>query len=152
MLGENADVFFPKLERQLGETTFSEIAIKLLTHLGYDPVQCDSEDEAKDRAAELIPQGKWPCYFFETDTTGEKPFEEFHSTNEELDLARYKSIGVVKRFPTGDCAERLKAFFEFSRRAKFDCDVTKEDYVQEMRQVVPGLNHIEKGKNLDQKM
>ncbi len=152
MLGENADVFFPKIEQQLGETTFSEIAIKLLTHLGYDPVPCDSEDEAKDRAGELIPRGKWPCYFFETDTTGEKPFEEFYCTNEELDLARYKSIGVVKRFPSGDAVERLKAFFEFFRRAKLDRGVTKADYVREMRQIVPGLNHIEKGKNLDQKM
>ncbi len=152
MLGENADVFFPKLQQQLNELTFSEIAVRLLSQLGYDPVQCDSEEEAKERASELIPKKQWPCCFFDTDTTGEKSFEEFYSTNEELDLDRYKSIGVVKRSGTGDGAERLEAFIEFARKAKSDRHVTKADYVREMQNVVPGLDHVEKGKNLDQKM
>lgn len=152
MLGENADVYFPKLEEHRNEMTFSEIAVKLLSQLGYDPVLCDSEDEAKKRVSELVGQGKWPCYFFKTDTTGEKPFEEFYSTSEKLDLTTYKRIGVVKRPAGGNRAARIEAFFEFSRRAKLDRGVTKADYVREMQKIVPGLNHIETGKNLDQRM
>ncbi len=151
-LGENADVFFPHFGQGLRETTFSEIAVKLLSHLGFDPVECASENEAKARTSELIPRRKWPCYFSETNTTGEKPFEEFYSTNEELDLARYKNIGVIKRSSGGDSGRLLKDFIEFARKAKFDKRVTKADYVREFRKVVPGLDHAETDKNLDQKM
>ncbi len=152
MLGENGDVFFPKLQQRLNERTFSEIAVGLLSHLGYDAVECASESEAKGRANELIPQGKWPCYFFETDTTGEKSFEEFYSADEEVDVAKYRNIGVIKRSADGDRTARLEAFIDFSRKAKLDRHVTKSDYVREMQKIVPGLNHIEKSKNLDQKM
>ena len=58
-------------------TTFSEIAKKYLLSLGYEPYECKSEEEARDRSAELIKQDKWPCYFFKSDTTGEKDLKNF---------------------------------------------------------------------------
>ena len=53
-------------------TRFSDIAIRFLEQAGYEAVQCQTEDEARARVAELIPQKKWPVYFFGSDTTGEK--------------------------------------------------------------------------------
>jgi len=151
MLGENRDVFFPKLLSGKHEKTFSQIAVDLLESLGYEPVECDSEDEAKARAIELISQKKWPCFFFRSDTTGEKGYEEFYTSQEQLDMERFNQIGVIKRSFTPEKGT-LEAFVRFCKQAKTDPQVTKEDYVQAMLKVVPTLQHIETGRNLDQKM
>jgi FlaA1/EpsC-like NDP-sugar epimerase len=153
VLGEFADVFFPQLEEGLNEKTFSEIAVELLNQLEYEPVECATEEEAKTRARELIPLKKWPCFFFQTDTTGEKAFEEFYSKGETVDRSTYKNIGIVKRDPADvETAQAVGEFLAFAQRAKRDSNVTKEDYVREVSKVVPGLDHVERGKNLDSKM
>jgi FlaA1/EpsC-like NDP-sugar epimerase len=76
LLGNNRDIFFPKLSEHLHLITFSEIAVRYLRERGYEPYECESEEEARDRADELIANKQWPCYFFNSDTTGEKDFEE----------------------------------------------------------------------------
>jgi FlaA1/EpsC-like NDP-sugar epimerase len=152
-LGEYADVFFPKLEAGVNERTFSDIAVRLLAQLGYEAVPCASEDEAKAKATDLIPRKKWPCYFFETDTTGEKAFEEFYAQGDTLDCSSLRNIGIVKR-NKADVAtvEAVRGFIAFARAAKSDPKVTKADYVREVAKIVPGFDHVEKNKNLDQKM
>ncbi|MDN5874846.1 MAG: UDP-N-acetylglucosamine 4,6-dehydratase, partial [Sinobacteraceae bacterium] len=54
LLGDNRDIFFPKLSEALHLAKFSDIAVRYLQARGYEPVQCESEDEARARAAELI--------------------------------------------------------------------------------------------------
>ena len=75
LLGENRDIFFPKLSEQIHFTTFSDIAERYLKNLGYKPYQCSTEQEARERSDELIDSKRWPCYFFKSDTSGEKDFE-----------------------------------------------------------------------------
>lgn len=150
-LGENRDVFFPTLNGGRDEETFSQIAVDLLEFLGYEPVICETEEEAKGRVSELIPRKQWPCYFFESDTTGEKRYEEFYTHHEQVDRERFKYVGVVHRGSVYE-SESLYAFLDFCRTAKYDPFVTKEDYVEAMLKVVPTLQHIETGKNLDHKM
>ena len=82
LLGENRDIFFPKLSKKLHLITFSEIATHFLRERGYRAFECLSENDARDRAAELIDNKKWPCYFFNSDTTGEKDFEEFFTDSD----------------------------------------------------------------------
>ncbi|MGE4285561.1 MAG: polysaccharide biosynthesis protein [Phycisphaerae bacterium] len=151
ILGDNRDVFFPKLSSGEDEKTFSQIAVDLLHEMGLEPVECASEEEAKARVEELVPQGKWPCYFFKTDTSGEKGYEEFYVKDETLDMERFGNVGVIKR---GHFCERkaLEEFLSFTRAAKANPDVTKRDYVEAMIKIVPTLSHVETGKNLDQKM
>ncbi len=151
VLGENRDVFFPKLESGKDEKTFAEIAVALLGALGYEPFECESEDEAKARVPELVPRRRWPCYFFKSDTTGEKEYEEFYVEGELLDMDRFTGIGIIKRGPLLETGS-LAAFVEFCRKAKRDEKVTKEQYVQAVLKVVPTLRHVETGKNLDQRM
>jgi len=102
ILGENRDVFFPKLEKDLNLITFSEIAQRYLTNLGYEPVECSSEDEAREKVVELKAMHKYPVYFFKSDTTGEKDFEEFYTDMETLDLNRFSDLGVIKNEPKFD--------------------------------------------------
>ncbi len=151
ILGENCDVFFPKLTGGKDEKTFSQIAVDLLEALGYEPVECRSEEEAKARAQELIPQRKWPCCFSKSDTTGEKEYEEFYVEGELLDMDRFQNIGVTKRSPLMD-TEPIDAFIRFCCNAKSDPHGTKEDYVRAVLEVVPTLQHVETGKNLDRRM
>ena len=86
LLGENRDIFFPKMSEELQLTKFSDIAVRYLEDLGYTPYPCQSEEEARGKAAELIGAKKWPVFFFETNTTGEKGFEEFFTSAETLDM------------------------------------------------------------------
>ncbi|MFZ4617428.1 MAG: polysaccharide biosynthesis protein [Rectinemataceae bacterium] len=99
LLGENRDVFFPKLDQDLNLITFSEIAERYLMSLGYEPVRCATEDEARFRVAELKAKHQYPVYFFSSDTTGEKDFEEFYTAGESLDMDRFEALGVIKNDP-----------------------------------------------------
>ena len=47
----------------------------------------------------FIANKKWPCYFFKSDTTGEKDFEEFFTDNEDLDMKRLETVGVIRNQP-----------------------------------------------------
>ena len=151
LLGENRDIFFPKLSEKLNLITFSEIAHKYLENLGYDAFECDSEDEARNRSAELIQQKKWPCFFFKSDTTGEKDFEEFFTSREELDMHRFTSIGVIKNSPEFDEA-KLSMFERTISDFKQNLDWSRGDLVKLFHEMIPDFGHKETGKFLDQRM
>jgi FlaA1/EpsC-like NDP-sugar epimerase len=150
LFGENRDIFFPKLDPAANLLTFSEIAVRYLASLGYDPEPCASEDEARAKAATRSGR-KWPCYFFDSDTTGEKPFEEFFVDGQDLDLARYPNIGVIRNAAHGDRAplDRFMARIEALRaRGAW----TKPDLVALFDETLPEFAHLETGKYLDDRM
>lgn len=151
LLGENRDIFFPKLSEKLHLITFSDIAVRYLEALGYEAYECASEDEARDRAAELIAQRKWPCYFFNSDTTGEKDFEEFFTDKEVLDMERFESIGVIKNNPAYD-ATILDGFLASIAAMKGRGLWNKLELVDLFNKMIPDFNHKETGKYLDGRM
>ncbi|HQQ63010.1 MAG TPA: UDP-N-acetylglucosamine 4,6-dehydratase [Pseudomonadales bacterium] len=151
MLGENRDIFFPKLSEQLDLTRFSDIAVRYLAALGYEAYECASEDEARDRAAELIARRQWPCYFFASDTTGEKDFEEFFTDAETLDMGRFQSIGVIKNAPVYD-KERLEYFLATINRLRSQATWDKPELVDLFNYMIPDFAHKETGKYLDSRM
>jgi FlaA1/EpsC-like NDP-sugar epimerase len=149
--GENRDIFFPKLSEELHLITFAEIAVKYLQQIGYEPHVCDSEDEARELACSLPQQGKWPCLFSDSDTTGEKDFEEFFTQNEVLDLDRYPHLGVIKNAPTFD-QQSLEHFLSKIDELKSSKDWDKEDLISLFNEMIPSFDHKEVGKYLDGKM
>ena len=151
LLGDNRDIFFPKLSEHLHLTTFSSIAVRYLNALGYEVFQCVSEDEARDRAEELIAQRKWPCYFFSSDTTGEKDFEEFFTDKETLDMARFDSIGLIKSAADFDRA-RLDYFVQTLDAIKAQPTWEKAGIVDLFNTMIPDFDHKETGKYLDARM
>ena len=151
LLGENRDIFFPKLSDKLHQITFAEIARRYLRAQGYEPYECASEDEARARVAELVARRQWPCYFFASDTTGEKDFEEFYTERETLDLARFASIGVIKNEPVFDPA-KLTLFLERISALKARGLWTREELVELFHAMIPEFGHKEMGKFLDEKM
>jgi FlaA1/EpsC-like NDP-sugar epimerase len=151
LLGNNRDIFFPKLSEKLHLITFSEIAVRYLRERGYEPYECETEDEARDRAEELIANKQWPCYFFKSDTTGEKDFEEFFTDNEDLDMERFETVGVIKNQPDFDEA-KLDDFMNSIEALREKGTWTKDDIIKLYFGLLPEFAHKETGKYLDQRM
>ena len=151
LFGENRDVFFPKLSESLHLITFADIAIKYLKELGYEPYLCGSEDEARELIKTLPQQGKWPCLFSSSDTTGEKDFEEFFTQNEVLDMERFDNVGVIKNeFKIND--DLLNLFSSRIKELKSNKAWSKEDIVELFFKMIPDFGHKETGRYLDAKM
>ena len=151
LLGESRDIFFPKLSERLHLITFSEIAVRYLREHGYEAYECESEVEARDRAEELIAKKQWPCYFFKSDTTGEKDFEEFFTDSEDLDMERFESVGVIKNQPDFDEA-KLDDFMDGIEGLREKGTWAKDDIVKLYFGLLPEFAHKETGKYLDQRM
>ena len=151
IFGENRDIFFPKLSESLHLTTFADIAVKYLKNLGYEPHLCKTEDEARELANTLPQEGNWPCLFTNSDTTGEKDFEEFFTDNETLDMERFENLGVIKNEASFD-AELVKEFEQTIAALKQDQTWTKEQIVKLFFKMLPDFGHKETGKYLDGKM
>ncbi len=151
IFGENRDIFFPKLSEELDLLTFSDIAVNYLKLKGYEPYLCETEDEARELVKTLPSQGKWPCLFTSSDTTGEKDFEEFFTDAETLDMKRFENLGVIKNEADFD-EELLNNFEETLNNYKENLSYNKEDIVKEFFKMLPDFGHKEIGKYLDEKM
>ncbi|WP_137671356.1 UDP-N-acetylglucosamine 4,6-dehydratase [Agarivorans sp. Toyoura001] len=151
IFGENRDIFFPKLSEALHLISFADIAVKYLEQRGYEPHLCESEDEARELAKTLPAQGKWPCLFTSSDTTGEKDFEEFFTDKEALDMARFANLGIIKNDPLYQ-QELLSLFEDTIGQMKSDRAWTKEQIVELFFTMIPDFGHKETGKYLDSKM
>jgi FlaA1/EpsC-like NDP-sugar epimerase len=151
LLGGNRDIFFPKLSEYLHLITFEEIAVKYLEQLGYEAYVCSSEDEARCKIQELVLKKKWPCYFSNSDTTGEKDFEEFFTESEILDMDRFASIGVIKNKPKFD-EDLLDYFWASISEMKKREHWSKKEIVDLFNKMIPNFFHKETGKYLDGRM
>ena len=150
ILGNNREIFFPKLaEAQM--MTFDGIARELLRVHGYEPLECKSDAEAIDRSEELKAGSRlYPVHFSVSDTSGEKPFEEFVTETETADMDRFDSLGVITGKPIPD-VDKVRKLFEELNQA-FSTKTCKEEIVSIMKSYLPNFEHIETGKSLDSKM
>lgn len=151
LLGENKDIFFPKLSEELHLITFAEIARKFLIDLGLEPFECQSEEEAREKMNNLSNDKKWPCFFSNSDTTGEKDFEEFYMQNEILDLKKFSNLGIIKSKLMFD-GFSLDSFLTKIDSYKQNRIWSKKDLLEEFLKILPDFDHKETGKYLDSKM
>ncbi len=158
IFGENRDIFFPKLSESLHLITFAEIAVNYLKQLGYEPYICSSEEEArqffenKEKSGLSLSEGEvWPCLFTESDTTGEKDFEEFFTEKEILDMQRFQNIGIIKNELNIE-KERIVNFEKHIMAMRLRSFWTKKEIVDLFIQMIPDFGHKELGKYLDSKM
>ena len=151
LLGKSSDIFFPKLyESQM--TTFSTIAEKFLEEIGLDVQYCKSEEEAKLIAKNWSSSdSSYPVYFFETDTSGEKSFEEFYTKGDALDMNSFAALGIVKSNRLPDVNNVNKTINDFKQLFE-STDLDKSKVVSLISSKLSDFNHIETGKSLDQKM
>ena len=150
MLGKNRETFFPNLaDAQM--MTFDTIARELLKEQGFEVLECETDEEAIDKAEQLKNGSKkYPVHFSESNTSGEKPFEEFYTDTEKVDMNRLNALGIIvdKEISDRDRIERL--FSEL--KDEFKEETTKDKIVQIIKDYLPNFEHIETGKSLDSKM
>jgi FlaA1/EpsC-like NDP-sugar epimerase len=151
IFGENRDIFFPKLSKELHLISFADIAVKYLKSKGYKHHLCKAEGEARELIKTLPEQGKWPCLFTKSDTTGEKDFEEFYTDKEILDMNRFESLGVIKNIPEFN-EDMLNQFESAINQLKSSLVWTKKQIVSQFFFMIPDFDYVDKGKYLDGKM
>lgn len=154
LLGENREIFVPKKNDELRLTRFSDIARRFIEAMGYEIHLCQSEEEARKSLATDISKKKWPLYLFESDTTGEKMYEEFYTSDEHVDEKKFKDVGVICcNQPNANDQARLVKFEDAIRcMHKRDAGWRKEDIVKIIIEALPELNYADHGKYLDDKM
>jgi FlaA1/EpsC-like NDP-sugar epimerase len=152
IMGETGDIFFPKLEEEKDMIPFDQIVRDLLDALGLEIDICKSEEEAKEKALLLNEKSKsYPVYFFGSDTSGEKSFEEFYTEKEVLDMDSFINLGVIKNSKKRDIQE-IDEIFNRLHRLFDEEKVSKSELVNVLKEYLPNFEHIETGKGLDQKM
>lgn len=151
IFGENRDIYFPKLDQGLHLITFSEIAEKFLEQKGFVPLLVNSEVEARASINEIIRDGKWPCLFTESNTTGEKSFEEFFTDKEVLDIEKHHNLGVVKNTPEFN-EGKLMYFLDTISELREKRSWNKQEIVKLFHEMIPNFGHKEVGIYLDSKM
>ena len=151
MLGANREIFFPKLE-ETQMMRFDLIATALLQEYGYEVLQCESDEEAIEKAEELKKgSNKYPVHYSGSNTSGEKAYEEFFTDEELVDMKRFDSLGVIVGKDIPDINKVEVLINELDKAFDKD-DLTKEEIVSIIKAYLPNFEHIEKGKSLDSKM
>ena len=151
IFGENRDVFFPKLNKNLNLIKFSDIAVLYLRDKGLEPIICETEEQARNYFNENKTDNNWPCLFTKSDTSGEKDFEEFFTENEKLDMNRFDKLGVIKN-ELNYQDEKLIFFEKEIFKLKRLKDLDKNEIKKLFNYMIPDFVHKETGKYLDNKM
>ena len=151
MLGKSGEVFFPKLGEEK-MITFSSICDNFIKVLGFKKHELSTDEAAKKYASEMGEDTKeYPVHYSISDTTGEKPYEEFYVPGEKVNMNRFKSLGVIEE-TTHRNMQEINSFFDKLENIFHSEDFTKEEVVEALEKFLPNFKHEEKGKNLDQKM
>ena len=152
VLSQSGNIYFPKLDMSKELKTFTSIAEDLLSHLGYQPDYCNSENEAKQKSKNLDTSlKKYPVYFFASNTSGEKSFEEFYTQEEDYVLDKHQSLGVIST-KNELTLEKINSEIDKLKVQLSNKDLSKEKFISILSSYVTSFQHIEKGKNLDQSM
>ena len=147
-LGDSGNIFFPKLDFHKDQIYFKEIALDFLKENGFEPVLVKSEKEAKEFDFNKNPK-QYPIFFFKTDTSGEKTYEEFYTEEEDYEINKYDSLGFIKTPEIKISFDGVESDF---KNVFNNHNSKKSDIIRVIKKYVPDFEHIETGKHLDQKM
>lgn len=150
LLGQSGEILFPKLEES-ELTSFKDVTLRFFEEANIPLALCESEDEARALSFSRADSDPYPVYFFASDTSGEKMFEEFYTHDDDVDFDQFSSLGVIKNAPRQD-REHVRRTLNTLREKMNQPHYSKADIVSALTSIIPGFEHIETGKNLDQKM
>jgi len=151
-LARDREIAVPRMTPELHAQSLTAVAEMACRRLGYEPVRCETPAEAVRRARARAPGDPWwPCFFAPTDTSGEKDLEEFASSREECDTARFTGLVVITK-PLQSPPERLQHCLEQIAGLYRAGRWTREQILEAVRTGVPELRYVDRTANLDQKM
>lgn len=151
LLGKNREIYFPKLDLKKDQVSFTSIVENFLKVYNFEIFLCEDEIEARSKCKDLIKKNLWPCYFFKSDTTGEKIIEEFFHKDEITFMNKYNKIGIIENNNFID-SEILNNFIKeldsLLNKRKWD----KSDILNLYFSIIPDFKHEEKNKYLNERM
>lgn len=151
LISKNKEILFPKTNDFFSDVSLFEIAKKYLEIKGFKPQIFDDETLARKNIKKYLEKRLWPCFCFTSDTTGEKPFEEFYTENETVNLDSFSDIGVITSKPEIN-SDEYDTFSKLYETFKEKHEWNKMDLITLMQRFLPNFLHEEKNKYLDQKM
>ena len=132
--------------------TFSAICDNFVKAEGLKKIECANDAEARTKANAIsYDSEEYPVVYFESDTTGEKAYEEFYVPGEKVNMDRFIALGVVEQTACRSMADVDNFFVELENIFKAE-DFTKAQVIDAIKSFIPNFKHEEKGRNLDQKM
>jgi FlaA1/EpsC-like NDP-sugar epimerase len=150
MLGKSGEIFFPKLDEE-EQAFFKTITLDFFKASNREVQLCDSDEDARNLAQQLDNKKPYPVYFFNSDTSGEKLYEEFYTEIDEIEWEQFQSLGVItnaQKLPISQIEDCIKDLKNTMNMGKYD----KQSIVESLKKYLPDFQHIETGKGLDQKM
>ena len=130
---------------------FKDITLNFFKMMGVKVVHCDSDEEARQRMLACSNESSYPVYFFKSDTSGEKLYEEFYTKNDSLNLEKFKSLGVILN-PSRSSKNDIQKCISSLKNLMDDPNYSKGSIISVMKKFISDFDHMETGKNLDQKM
>ncbi|MBR5591948.1 MAG: polysaccharide biosynthesis protein [Kiritimatiellae bacterium] len=149
VMANSGDIVYPKLSPETDMIPFDSIVKDMLREMGLGCHTCTSSTEAKAAMSDLT-QG-YPCEFFESNTSGEKPFEEFYTETDSKDEDRFINLGIVNNTTTRPLDE-IEDIFTRLRKIFTTEGAEKADVVSILKNYLPDFHHIETGRSLDTRM
>lgn len=150
VLGQSGEIFFPKLaDDKL--ISFKDITLQFIHESGKKPAIMPDEATAKSYLNKHETADAYPIYFFDTNTSGEKLYEEFYTEEDEVDMNTFQGMGIIKNAKkcTPDTIQNVISGLKTLLASN---QYNKNDIVMHLSQCIPNFEHIETGKNLDEKM
>ena len=131
--------------------TFIKHIEKFLASKSFKIYKCHSEDEARNSIKKLIKIKKWPCFFFKSDTFGEKSLEQFYNQSDTIIRSKFDDIGIIKQNIRPN-KRTLNRFFKKITNLKKDKKWEKQDLIKEFQKILPDFKPDNISKSLEEKM
>ena len=151
ILGGRNEILFPYNERELKLRTFLDIAKHYLASRGLNGIECKSEQEARDFIKSEDLSKNWPINVFLSDTVGEKPFEEFFTSNEMLMYNKFYDLASVK-FTSEASIEDIKTLKYKILSVNPANPRARQQYLDMIHEFVPTFKYVTADKFLNSRM
>ena len=145
----NGQILIPKISNSFKIYPIEDVATNFVRDKGFTPIKTNNKDEAYKVLNKN--NNEYPIVITEPDTSGEKDYEEFIGKNEKLISSSFKNFDVVNNDTLK--VNELKNFInDFNSTLNGELEVSKTDLIEKVKNLVNNLNHIDTGKNLDNRM
>lgn len=151
LFGDKNQIAVPLSPQELKLTSFQDILERFLKSAGYKAKICETEEEARQWFNHNNSADIWPIYLFESDTTGEKHYEEFYTENENLLASDFQELGFVQFAPSLAIQEVRRLVDEILKVDLSDA-YARKNMILIAEKIVSEFAHIDKNKFLNSRM
>lgn len=150
LYGSHGEIFFPSHE-SIKLIGFQDILFRFLSSMDLKPIEMSSEDEARKYAKNGDLSKFWPVYLFNTDTVGEKPYEEFSTSDEKVISEKFFNLSSVYYISEAD-ETAIGKFLDAVNTVDLALPDARLRFLDKIKNFVPTFSHVETGKFLNQRM